>query len=193
MSETVLFYTTGAIWSCLVNLTLCHHHEISPLDLSLLQRNLCLVFFLGVASFGEFTHPLPKVNRVTRFKSKSTFVKLICIPVVRAALEFLLNTLSYFHVFLPIDHSFGLRATYSLYNSDSVYWNSTRPVGCLKIPDNFFYNRDDHLPMLDICVHADPSLQQYDPSYPMKSSFREHGAYGRYTRFASHPHLLPKS
>ena len=151
MSESVVFDSTGGVWSWLVNLYLCFHHEISALDLNLLQQNLCLVFFLGVASFREFTHPLPKLNRFDAFQIEINFCQ-ICIPVVRAALGFLLNMLSYFHVFLPNDHAFSLCAVYGVYQSYAVNWNSTRPVGCLEIPDNFFYNRDDPLPKIDIFI-----------------------------------------
>ena len=141
MSETVSFYWTNDVWSGLPNVDFCCHHKTSPLDLSLLQRNLCLVFFLGIASFVEFTRPLPKFRRFDMFQIKIYFCQ-ICIPVVIAVLRFLLNMLSHFHVFLPIDHSFGLRAICSSNNSYYVNWYSTWPVGCLYIPDNLFYNRD---------------------------------------------------
>ena len=125
ISETVFFNLTGGVWSGLVNLDFCCHYKTSALDLRLLQRNICLVFFLGIASFREFIRPLPRSNRFLTFQIKIDFCQ-ICIPVVIAVLRFLPNTLSHFHVFLPIDHAFSLRSVYSLYHTDyDVNWYST--------------------------------------------------------------------
>ena len=195
MSKTFLFDSVRKQLLGEVNLDFCCHHKISSLDLSLLQRNLCLVLFQVIATFGEFTHPLPELKRSDTFRIEIHFCQT-CIPVVIAALQFLLNTLSYFHVFLPTDHAFSLRA--SLYSSKlkysyDVYWNSTRPVGCLAIPDSLFDNSHNPRRMVFVSLQYHPKLPHNDPIYQRGCSFRNPSVYDHYTSFESHSHLLPKS
>ena len=184
MRETVYFYMKGDVWSSVVDLDVCCHRKKSALDLSLLQRNICLVSFLAITSFGGFMHPLPTLNRFDTFKIELKFCK-ICIALVKAALRFLLNTLSHFHVFLPIDHAFSLRAVYGAYDSDDVTWNSTWPVGCLYIPNNL-YNMDNYRPKLTIFVGSNSNPPQYD------QSSRGLSAHDRHTKLESFSYMLPK-
>ena len=116
MSEAVSFNLNCEACTGLADFEFGCDHKTSALDLSLLQRNLCLVLFLGIASFLEFTRPSPKLKRFDALHIELRFCQ-ICIPVIIAGIKSLLNTLSYFHVFLPIDRSFMLRAVYSLYNN----------------------------------------------------------------------------
>ena len=68
MRETAYFYMKSDVWSGVVDLDVCCHRKKSALDLILLQRNICLVSFLAITSFGGFMHPLPTLNRFDTFK-----------------------------------------------------------------------------------------------------------------------------
>ena len=185
MRETVYFYMKGDVWSAQVDLDVCCHRKKSALDLSLLQRNIRLVSFLAITSFRGFMHPLPRLNRFDTFKIELDFCQ-ICIPLVIAALRFLLNTLSHFQVFLPIDHAFSLRAVYGASDSNDVNWNSTWPVGCLYIPNNLFFNMEDYRPKLRLYVGSNSNPPQYD------QSSRGLSAHDRHTKLESFSYMLPK-
>ena len=185
MSETQSSNSSSYLWNRVAKLDFCCHHKKSALDLSLLQRNTCLVSFLTIASFGEFMHPTPRLDRFETFQIELDFCQ-ICIPVVIAALRFLLNTLSHFHVFLPIGHAFRVRALYSLNDTYDVHWYSTWPVGCLYIPGDLFYPIADHHPKLHLYVDSTSNPPRHDPPYPDIS-------HDWYTKLESQLYLLPKS
>ena len=177
MSKIALFYTTADVWCNLVQLDFCCHPKARALNLSLLQRNLCLIFFQGIASLRGFTHPMPKLNRLKTMKINFEFCQ-VCIPMVTLAVRFLLNTLSYFHNLLPIGHSFGLRAISS--PRDGYYWNSISPVGRFEVP---------HIPLLNsytmLSIHV---CVQSESTHQTLFTYRKGNP-----RLESHSHLLPKS
>ena len=90
------------------------HHKTNSLNISLLQRESRLVLFLRIASFVAFAKPFSE-----RTRWDSLVIKIeICdksIPVVVSALKYLLNTLSYFHAFLPFNCSMHIYKPSSSY------------------------------------------------------------------------------
>ena len=179
MGDAVSFNLNDEAWSGLVTLEFGCHHKTSALDLTLLQRNLCLVFFLGIASLGEFTHPLPNWERWNTIQIILQYGQS-SIPAVTRALRFLLNTLSYFHVFLPIGLLFCLRAMSSPCNGNDFYWNSMSPFGRLEVPDVPLFGSyvTFHINIFVFSEYPDQLLSGYKKGNP---------------RLESHPHLLPKS
>ena len=142
------------------------HHKTGFLDLSLLERDLCRVFFLGIASYVDLAQSLPEL---TSWDSLQINIDIcdICIPVVASALNCLLNTLSYFHVFLPIDCALKSPSMYTPFSQD-LTWKSTWPVGRFDIPDILYLCFAGSHILLHICVDAEsvhsnpPCLTSYD-------------------------------
>ena len=199
---THMFYTLeGSNLMTKAKSYLCHDHASINLDFrcphktrslasGLLPRNLCLMIFQGIASLVDCIYRLPRLKGRPTFEIDLFFCQS-CIPVVGLALKYLLNTLSFFHAFLPIDRLLILRSRYDPDNR-TFYWFSTRPVGWLDSADILFYNGDPPRTKLSICANTDPESFPYDPSYLMVSSRQEFRPFGRCCRRESHSHLLPK-
>ena len=83
-------------------------HKTSSLDLSVLQRNLCLLSLLGRASLVGAAQPVPKLNSRDKFEIAIPSCQICSAVVVAPTVKYLLNTLSYFHLFLRIDSSLRL-------------------------------------------------------------------------------------
>ena len=179
ITDGAILIREGTILSMLVYLlhSVQKKQKRSALDWSLLQRNLCLIFFQGIASLRGFTHPMPKLNMLNSIKINLEFFQS-CIPVVTLAVRFLLNTLPYFHNLLPIGHSLGLRAISS--PRDDYYWNSISPVGGFEVP---------HIPLFNsyttLSIHV---YVQSESTHQTLFTYRKGNP-----RLESHSHLLPKS
>ena len=167
------------------------HHKTGFLDLSLLERDLCRVFFLGIASYVDLAQSLPEL---TSWDSLQINIDIcdICIPVVASVLKYLLNTLSYFHVFLPIDCSLNSPSMYTPFSQD-FYWKSTWPVRRFDIPDILYQCSDDSHILLHICVDAE-SVRSNPPYLMLSSGCSPYSSYDRNTRrYQAYSQLLPKS
>ena len=160
------------------------HHKTNSLDISLIQRESHLVLLLRIASYVAFAKPLSE-----RTRGDSLVIKIEicdkCIPVVVSALKYLLNTLSYFHAFLPFNCSMHIKPS-----SCAFSWKSMWPLQRFDIPDILFHYIDRSHIQLHVCVCAESA--QLDLNYPMLpigyiSYFRDT------RRYKSHSKLLPKS
>ena len=162
-------------------------HKTRSLEFNLQQRNLCLIFILGIGSLVDFANPARKW-RWNMFEIKIDCCQ-VCIPVVLLAIKYLLNTLSYFQAFLPADRFLRIASP----DHRNFGWKSTWPVGRLYNPDILFYKSGDSVSKLCICINTHWEYLWCDPIYPMVSSRGAPSPYERCTTCESHSHMLPKS
>ena len=166
------------------------HHKTNSLDTSLLQRESHLVFLLRIASIVDRAKSLPE--RTSWLDLVITFnICDNCIPVVSSALKYLLNTLCYFHSFLPFDCSMY---AYEPFSCD-FDWKSTWPLRRFDIPDFLLVLPDTIDPYIELRIGVRADSTRLNPRNRMLSTgSTASSSYDQSTgSYESHTQLLPKS
>ena len=169
-------------------------HESSIERLRLLERDVCLLFVLGLESSVDFAHSLPV------FHYGLTIEIIFCeifIPVVSSAVKYLLNTLSYFHTLLPINGSLSLFLSFYRHNTalGEFRWQSIWPVHWSDVPKILLYYIEASGDPMPLRIRVEPqsiSLLQ-TPRHLTYSSLRKRNPAPRNIRHKCYIQLLPKS
>eukprot|EP00117_Sycon_ciliatum_P038934 scpid85512/ scgid28852/ len=182
-----------------LQLDFCCHHKSSAADVHLLLRDFCLVSFIGIASLADFAQSYPTFDCCTLINIKCCDK---CRHVVASAVRYLLNTVRYFHVFLPFDGSLTIISYHDYVRFKDSLSISIWDLLESDVPDILFYNSDSSYTRKThtcdeyfIYIRIEPEWQSlsHKPRHPKTSSHRDSSRAGWSTGHGSHSHLLPKS